>query len=176
MPRLEWHYSTRSLLTNLGCRHSSVDSSAPSILLPGFKSQVHHLCFFIYSICAIFVMWKERKKTKSGWVWHFFLKKTAYELIRVCLTCISYLGKLIWFNPVKFDPILKTFLPSFRSSFQNSIFGSIRSLLFWQKKIFFVVTGRTLSILLSVPFFICSLLHQICNSWSKFHIQNLRVG
>ena len=136
MPRLEWHYSTRSLLTNLGCRHSSVDSSAPSILLPGFKSQVHHLCFFIYSICAIFVMWKERKKTKSGWVWHFFLKKTAYELIRVCLTCISYLGKLIWFNPVKFDPILKTFLPSFRSSFQNSIFGSIRSLLFWQKKSF----------------------------------------
>ena len=23
---------------------------------PGFKSQARHLCFFIYSICAIFVM------------------------------------------------------------------------------------------------------------------------
>ena len=28
---------------------------------PGFESQACHLRFFIYSICAIFVMWKERK-------------------------------------------------------------------------------------------------------------------
>ena len=28
---------------------------------PGIESQAPHLCFFIYSICAIFVLWKERK-------------------------------------------------------------------------------------------------------------------
>ena len=28
---------------------------------PGFESQARHLRFFIYSICAIFVIWKERK-------------------------------------------------------------------------------------------------------------------
>ena len=30
----------------LGCRHSSVDSSAPSILPPRFESQAHHLRFY----------------------------------------------------------------------------------------------------------------------------------
>ena len=30
----------------VGCRHSSVDSSAPSIMLPGFDSQALHLCFY----------------------------------------------------------------------------------------------------------------------------------
>ena len=42
----------------LGCRHSSVDPSAPTILPPGFESQANHLSFyFIYSqICAITVI------------------------------------------------------------------------------------------------------------------------
>ena len=29
-----------------GCRRSSVDSSVPSILTPGFESQAHHLRFY----------------------------------------------------------------------------------------------------------------------------------
>ena len=33
------------LKTIIGCRHSSVDSSAPSIRT-GFEYQAHHLCFF----------------------------------------------------------------------------------------------------------------------------------
>ena len=43
----------------LGGRHSSVVSSAPTILQPGFESQAHHLCFF--SICIEIVTRKERK-------------------------------------------------------------------------------------------------------------------
>ena len=44
----------------LGCRHSSVDSSAPNILPPRVRvsSRPSSMLFFIYSICAIFVMWK----------------------------------------------------------------------------------------------------------------------
>ena len=34
------------LKTKNGGRHSSVVSSAPTILRPGFESQAHHLCFF----------------------------------------------------------------------------------------------------------------------------------
>ena len=39
----------------LGCRHSSVDSSAPSILPPRFESQAHHLRFyqFIFELCHV---------------------------------------------------------------------------------------------------------------------------
>ena len=29
----------------VGCRYSSVDLSAPSIVPPGFESQAHYLCF-----------------------------------------------------------------------------------------------------------------------------------
>ena len=48
-----------------GAAHSSVDLSAPTILLPGYKSQAHHI--IIYSqICARFDMWKERKKQKEA--------------------------------------------------------------------------------------------------------------
>ena len=38
----------------MGCRHSSVDSSAPSILPPRFESQAHHLCFHQFKlICHV---------------------------------------------------------------------------------------------------------------------------
>ena len=32
-------------MRSMGCRHSSVDLSVPSILPPGFESQAHHLHF-----------------------------------------------------------------------------------------------------------------------------------
>ena len=38
----------------VGCRHSSVDSSAPSILPPRFESQAHHLSFYQFKlICHV---------------------------------------------------------------------------------------------------------------------------
>ena len=39
------HRPFLKMIAQVGCRHSSVDSSAPSILMPGFKSQAHHLCY-----------------------------------------------------------------------------------------------------------------------------------
>ena len=44
---------------------------------PGFES---HLRFFIYSICAIFVMWKERKLTNRGQVWPIYKTKINVDV------------------------------------------------------------------------------------------------
>ena len=55
------HIGTQITLRNqeLGCCNSSVDSSAPTILGLSPKHTIY--AFIIYSICAIFVMWKGRK-------------------------------------------------------------------------------------------------------------------
>ena len=40
------------IIEKVGCRHSSVDSSVPSILPPfGLESQAHHFCF--YELCLV---------------------------------------------------------------------------------------------------------------------------
>ena len=36
-----------------GCHHGSMDSSAPSILPPGFESKEHHQCFYQCDFCHI---------------------------------------------------------------------------------------------------------------------------
>ena len=62
---LKWHIKCKRFKWYKwfkGCRHSSVDSSAPTIMplrvrVPSTPSTL----FIIYSICAIFVMWKELK-------------------------------------------------------------------------------------------------------------------
>ena len=62
-----------------GCRHSSVDSFAPSIMPPWFWLPSMPSMLFQYSqICAIFVlaMWEKNKnKQKRGRVWPIFFKK-----------------------------------------------------------------------------------------------------
>ena len=65
----------------MGCRHSSVDSSAPSILPPRFESQAHHLR--LYCANCIFVIWvgkwKEQKLKKRPGLAHFL--KKPFDLI-----------------------------------------------------------------------------------------------
>ena len=43
---------TRTNNEPMGCRHSTVDSSAPSILPPGFESQAYHLSFYKFIIVS----------------------------------------------------------------------------------------------------------------------------
>ena len=59
--------------TGKGCCHSSVDSSATSILPPGFESQSHHLCFYhlLSNMCYICHV-KRMKINERGRVWPIF--------------------------------------------------------------------------------------------------------
>ena len=60
----------------MGCRRSSVDSSAHSILPPGFEFQVHHLCF--YELKFEFKLWRVEKtkiNRKRGMDWPIFTKE-----------------------------------------------------------------------------------------------------
>ena len=56
----------------MGCHHISVDSSAPSILPPGFQYQAHHLCFFNFKNYRLYVFHlkleceKNKNKRKEG--------------------------------------------------------------------------------------------------------------
>ena len=69
------------LLKN-GCRHCSVESSVPSILLPGFETQAHHLCFyqFIFVLCHV----EKTKINKKRSVLAHFLKKLLKNVLHHC--------------------------------------------------------------------------------------------
>ena len=45
-----------------GGHYSSVDSSAPTILRSGFKSQRHHIHFYVAKFCALFEMDEYKQK------------------------------------------------------------------------------------------------------------------
>ena len=67
-------------LSTLGCRHSSVDSSVPSILPPlppGFKSQANHLRFyqFIFELCNV-----EKTKINKDRPGSAHFKKNSFNL------------------------------------------------------------------------------------------------
>ena len=61
---------TRTNNEPMGCRHSTVDSSAPYILPPGFESQAYHLSFYKFTIVSC---WKDKKKWKEAAIGPFFL-------------------------------------------------------------------------------------------------------
>ena len=45
-PQIWSDWKLEATFQRKGCRHSSVDLSVPTILLPGFESQAHHPCFY----------------------------------------------------------------------------------------------------------------------------------
>ena len=52
-----------------GGSHISVDSSAPTILRPGFESQAHNLRFYsliLYFICHCIEKWTKINKKRPG--------------------------------------------------------------------------------------------------------------
>ena len=64
-----WYY--KSLICG---RHSSVVSSAPTILRPGFESQAHHLSFFQFVLLKLYRENNENKQKEAG-IGPFFLKR-----------------------------------------------------------------------------------------------------
>ena len=58
-----------------GCRRSTVDSSAPSILPPGFESQAYHLSFYKFTIVSC---WKDKKKWKEAVIGPFFCRNRGW--------------------------------------------------------------------------------------------------
>ena len=56
-------------MKEVGCRHSSVDSPAPSIRHPGFESHAHHLS--INQFIELYNV-KNTKINKIGWDWPIF--------------------------------------------------------------------------------------------------------
>ena len=50
----------------MGCRHSSVDSSAPSICHPGFESQANYLCFHHFFDLSSYCGKDENKQKEAG--------------------------------------------------------------------------------------------------------------
>ena len=62
-----------------GCRHSTVDLTAPSILPPRFESQAHHLCFyqFIFDLCYVR---KSKINKKRPGLSHFLKKSLRHNI------------------------------------------------------------------------------------------------
>ena len=50
-------------MSQVSGRHSSVVSSAPTILRPGFETQAHHLCFFHIVLLKLY---RENKQKEAG--------------------------------------------------------------------------------------------------------------
>ena len=64
-----------------GCHHSSVDLSAPTVLLPRFKSQAHHLRFLhLQYLCYIWYVKRTKINKKRPCLAHF-LKKIFQDVL-----------------------------------------------------------------------------------------------
>ena len=85
-----WQNSAKLLLRKSECRNSSVDSSAPSYLLP--RVRVPSLLFLFFSIYIVYLSFeleceKNENKQKRGLDVPF--KKTLAKLLLVSLFCQS---------------------------------------------------------------------------------------
>ena len=58
-----------------GCRHSLVDSTAPSIVLPRFESKEHHLCF--HQFIELYNVEKTKINNKRPGLAHFLKKNIS---------------------------------------------------------------------------------------------------
>ena len=65
----------------MGCHHSSVDSYAPTILLPWVRVQAHHLCFFhLKYLCYICHLKRTEINKKRPGLAHFLKKNNAERM------------------------------------------------------------------------------------------------
>ena len=89
-----------------GCRHNSVDSSVPSILPPGFKTQAHHQSFYQFELCHV----EKTKINKKRPVLAHLIKtlthsvrSTIHEDKSFCFSCLCIASKV---GPISFCCLL----------------------------------------------------------------------
>ena len=86
----------------MGCRHSSVDSSVPSILPPRFESQAHHLCFFTIYIVQIvylsFELGSEKNENNQKVAGIGQLKKYCWSERKTTYSTILFSVENLWWQ------------------------------------------------------------------------------
>ena len=94
-------------ITNLGSRHSSVDSSAPT--RPGFESQAHHLRFLYSNFLLYLSLCWERDENKQKEARFGPFKKGIISLIwiiQACCQVVCFENKIFFSYP--FKPVFQT--------------------------------------------------------------------
>ena len=91
----------------MGCRHSSVDLSAPSILQPRFQvTSTPSILFSIYIVQIVYLLFElecemNKNKQKRLGLQHFFKKTIRASLVRFPVFRPKYGGPKIGFKETK---------------------------------------------------------------------------